>query len=186
MTADVSSAAASAPAQVQQQAGFTLLELLVVLLILGILTTLATLSLGGDAKSHIKDEARRFAALAELATEESILQGRVLGLDFHAGGYRFLFMSMDDKGQMLWLPLDEDRILRPRDMHPEIRPQLLLDGLPYTLPERANEEPTPHIFFLSSGERTPFELRLGRREGDTVYRIKADAVGAIELHKEPS
>ena len=74
--------------------GFTLIELLVVMLLIGIILTFATLSLGDGGRGKLIDrEARRLAALVELAGEDAVLSGRELGLYFDAAGYRFLTLD---------------------------------------------------------------------------------------------
>ena len=58
----------------RQQAGFTLLEMMVVVVIIGIIMSFATLSIGGGDRraDELKREAQRFMALLELASSEAI------------------------------------------------------------------------------------------------------------------
>ena len=71
--------------------GFTLIEILVVLVIVGILMSVAFLSFGilGDDRG-LDREARRLASLIELVSEEASTQGRDFGIEFMTGGYRFV------------------------------------------------------------------------------------------------
>ncbi len=63
--------------------GFTLLELLVVMFIIGLVFSFATLSLtSGTRPYQIKTAAKRLYALTSLALEEAILTGSQLGLRF--------------------------------------------------------------------------------------------------------
>ena len=67
----------STPAQVSAEArGFTLLELMVVVIIIGLITTLAVISLGDNAAQRLDKEAYRFASLIRLAADEAVLQGK--------------------------------------------------------------------------------------------------------------
>ena len=75
--------------------GFTLIEILVVLAIIGLLTGMAVLS-AGAASSGVEREARRLSATLRLAADESRLQGRVLGLRFDSGGYSWHELVADD------------------------------------------------------------------------------------------
>lgn len=68
--------------------GFTLLEVLVVMLIVGVLSTAATLSLAPDVQRQLDDEAYRLARVLEQAAEAAEL-GDALTLTLDAGGYRF-------------------------------------------------------------------------------------------------
>ena len=68
--------------------GFTLLELLVVLLIVGILVSLLTLSVGlVGADSAQRREAERIEALVQLAGEETMLHGIEMGLRVYRRAY---------------------------------------------------------------------------------------------------
>jgi len=66
--------------------GFTLIEILVVLALIGLLTGMAVLS-AGVSGSGVEREARRLSAALRMAADESRLQGRVLGLRFDSQGY---------------------------------------------------------------------------------------------------
>ena len=71
--------------------GFTLIEILVVIVIIGIVMSIAILSItlaGGD--NQLRDEAQRVVALVEVARDESLLQGREFGVEFMQGAYRFV------------------------------------------------------------------------------------------------
>jgi len=161
--------------------GFTLIELLVVLVIVGIIVSFATLAIGDDRERLVQEEVRRLAALLEAAGEEAVLQGRELGLEIFRGGYRFMFLAPQDDGPAQWLVLERDRLLRPREFHGEITPQLLLEGLPQPLPAEAPERGVPQVFLLSSGERTPFVLRLTADHERIVREIAAAPLGAVQL-----
>src|SRR3954469_19637799 len=71
--------------------GFTLLELLVVIVIIGIITTMATISvhvLGGD--HEMQQEAERLQAILTQVREDAMMQGRDIGLRVDGHGYDFL------------------------------------------------------------------------------------------------
>ena len=74
-----------------RRSGFSLIEILVVIVIIGIVSSVALLSLGllGDDR-ELQTEARRLISLVEVAQDEAVMQGRELGLEFMAHSYRFV------------------------------------------------------------------------------------------------
>lgn len=79
------------PARVQPRGarGFTLLELLVAMLIMGLMLGLAAPVLQPDARSQLRDEAERLAQLFDLAASEARLSGRPMVWTSDGSGYRF-------------------------------------------------------------------------------------------------
>jgi len=89
-------------------AGFTLLELLVVLVIAGILVSLASLSLSRNPRTDLNEEARRLALLFESAGDEAQVRARPIAWQPTDGGFRFDVRTRDG-----WRPLRDD-LLGPR------------------------------------------------------------------------
>jgi general secretion pathway protein H len=145
------------------QTGFTLLEILVVLLIIGILTTVAVLSSG-----IVSDD-------REL---EKSGQNREYGIALTIEGYEFV---MFDNFTGQWLLFPPDDLFRPRNLPEEIEFGLTVEDRDILLPRnRVDPEIEPHIIFYASGEQTPFEIRIARRYQDDTYVITGDLTGKIE------
>ncbi len=73
------------------QSGFTLLELLVVTVVIGIMAGFASLALTGDRRAEdLEREADRIQALLTLARDEAFIQQKSMGMLFYREGYRFL------------------------------------------------------------------------------------------------
>jgi general secretion pathway protein H len=123
-------------------AGFTLMEVLVVIVIIGVIVSAATLSfgiLGGDRESE--DEARRFWALLQQAREEAELQTADIGVYVAASSYEFLRM---DPRKRLWVPIAGDVLYVPRELPDGLRFRVWLEAreivLKPRLPDRSEEE----------------------------------------------
>ena len=152
--------------------GFTLLELLVVILIIGIIISFASLSVGQQASRALQDEAKRMHSLLRLASEESVLQGRELAMQFSPEGYQFMTLDGAD-----WIAVEEDRLFREREFPPNLELALVVEGVETDLHDRENP---PRIFVLSSGEMTPFVLNIGTLDGE-AYTLQGDLTGKLTL-----
>ncbi|AQQ33902.1 GspH/FimT family pseudopilin [Burkholderia cenocepacia] len=89
--------------------GFTLLEMLVVLVIAGLLVSLASLSLTRNPRTDLREEAQRIALLFETAGDEAQVRARPIAWQPTAHGFQFDVSSPDG-----WRTLRDD-LLRPRD-----------------------------------------------------------------------
>jgi general secretion pathway protein H len=92
----------------RRQAGFTLLEMLVVLVIAGLLVSLASLQLTRNPRTDLNEEAQRLALLFESAGEEAQVRARPIAWQPLNGGFRFDIRTEDG-----WRPLRDD-LLRAR------------------------------------------------------------------------
>ncbi len=91
-----------------RQRGFTLLEMLVVLVIAGLLVSLASLSLTRNPRTDLNEEAQRLALLFESAGDEAQVRARPISWLPLDGGFRFDVHTNDG-----WRPLRDD-LLGPR------------------------------------------------------------------------
>jgi general secretion pathway protein H len=155
--------------------GFTLLEVLVVVIIIGVVISFAVLSINSDDKT-LEEEARRLQALIGLAGQEAILQSKELALQFDEDGYEFLAFDGEK-----WQPVTDDQILRPRKLPDTVAVDYEPEGQKLTLKGMDEEAKPPRIYFLSSGEMTPFRLTLRRRGELDGYVLTGSARGKTEL-----
>ena len=155
--------------------GFTLLEVLVVMIIIGIVISFAVLSIKSDDQT-LEEEARRLQALIKLTGQEAVLQSREFALEFTDEGYDFVVF--DGKK---WLAVSDDEILRARKLPDDEVVDYQPEGEQLTLQGMDAEKTPPRIYFLSSGEMTPFQLTLRRRGEGDGFLLTGDARGKTEL-----
>ena len=162
--------------------GFTLVEILVVVLIIGILSVGAVLSLGVVGEDRELDRERdRILTVTGFLRDQAALQNREFGMRVYTGGYEFLAL---DARSGKWEQVTEDPMMRPRTLPPGIQARLLVEGRPIVLPKRDEKDPAPQIMLFSSGELNSFELTLRRDDGDTVVLIPSPQESAIIERRE--
>lgn len=156
--------------------GFTLLEVMVVLVIVGIILTFFTLSVGGDRRAEeMQREAQRLVALLQMASEQAQTRSEQLAMRVGDSDYEFMILQNHQ-----WQPLADDDILRSRTLPKGIELRLeLQDNPPPSL--TAENEDQPQVFLLSSGEMTPFVLTFSAPDSEQRYHIKATLLGRLEL-----
>lgn len=164
-------------------AGFTLLELMVVMVLIGIIFSFAVLSMRGDDVAELMEqETRRLETLLMLANDEAIVRGEELGVRFDEDGYEFLVLALDG-----WQAPDSG-LLKAHVLPADIRLRLELEG---DLPddgdgEDPDAEPPPQVLILSSGEMTPFTVTFESRLSDYRYRLSASLMGEVNHEREDS
>lgn len=158
--------------------GFTLMEVMVVLVLIGIIASFALLSVGGGPRERLAEEARRLAALVELHQQEAILSGEPRGIQFTRTGYAVL--RQDEKGA--WQPPAAAETLIQHRLPDEIALGLWVEGRPAAL---KNAGKLPQVLLLASGEATEFVAVFGlaeERGPDTpLHRVAGDALGRLTV-----
>lgn len=173
-------------------AGFTLLELLVVVFIVGIIATMFTLSVGVTAGSdrEMRREADRLAALLSLALEDATFQSRELGLRLYPRRYEFSVFDRGDPADPeddAWVPLKDD-VFASRELPDLFGYDLDIEGRTVDL-ERSEQDVKkryqPQVFIFSSGDFSDaFVVRLQDREAERGYSVEAAIDGSVKVSRD--
>jgi type II secretion system protein H len=171
------------------QRGFTLLEVLVVMLIIALLTGAAIISLGSTGQdSELQKERDRLAALMSYIRERGAMLTIEYGIRCGPHGYRFVYF---DHRTNQWQPEIVDDTLRMRRLPAGVQLSLVIEGhqivlddknltipkalttapggklntlgsdLPSTF-EAQNADNSPQVLLLSNGDVNSFALTLAR------------------------
>jgi general secretion pathway protein H len=171
------------------QLGFTLLEILVVIVIIGVMVSMVTLSVGVlGADREAEEETRRFWAVLRQAREEAELQAIDLAVFIGTSDYEFLRF---DTRRNEWQPVVDDKLYAQRTLPEGLRFRLWMEGreivLKPGLPDRSkkdeNQKWPPQLTVLSSGEIVPFELQFERDAAPALYRITSLADGDLRVEQ---
>jgi general secretion pathway protein H len=149
--------------------GFTLIEILIVLLILGISAGFALLAFG-DFGAHrtLITLTEGLANTVQLAEQQAILEGSTLRLRFDEGGYDIT--RGDDRKQPLPAVFKRHRFPK----------KTLLTLTCHNQPVSLN---TP-LWITPSGNLTPFQLILKTRHDTASVTLTGQHNGTLSLHKE--
>ncbi|MCH7370205.1 MULTISPECIES: GspH family T2SS minor pseudopilin variant ExeH [Aeromonas] len=171
-----------------RQSGFTLLEVLLVAMLMGLVATAVVLSMGGvKGDRELDKQARRFMATLQQAQEYAVMDGRLLGLRLEDHGWQFMSRAAKDRK---WQALTGDKILGPVELPEEMTLSVELEGFSWrtdsdekTEQGRDEKERTPQIFIFPGGELTPFVLSLTQQDDETPYlrTVKGDEFGRLTL-----
>jgi len=173
--------------------GFTLLEILVVIVIIGIIVAAGTLAMGVLGKDReIEDQTRRFWAVMQQAREEAELQGLDTGVYVSSSGYEFVRL---EQRLNTWQPIEDDQLYAKRELPEglkfrtwiEAREIVLKPEAPDWKLKEASKKYAPQILVLSSGDIIPFELRIERDGAEAPWRVLSlpDSDLRIERRDKP-
>lgn len=165
--------------------GYTLLEVLVVVLITGIMTGLVVFSLGGDDSGNPDKQLERLAALSEHWCERAVLEGRPLGIRITESGYDF--WTPDSLGEAAaigdenyWQPAADVAAFAQHEWAEALQTELLLQGQLAPL-----DALQPQIICFESSELTPFVINL-RRPGERPALLEGNLAGRLQLSDRDS
>lgn len=151
------------------QRGFTLLEILVVVVIIGVLAGAVVLSVDSGSARQLERESNRFSALLQQACEQAELGGRDIGVLMLDDGYGFA-----NQVDGYWKPQPSDGVLRERKWISGLHSEMTRDGRRIAFNDAENPQLVPQMICYSSGELTPFVLSLKLAEDEVRIEGKGD------------
>ena len=161
----------------RQCTGFTLIEIMVVLLLMGIVTALAVVNMAPDDKQVLHRQAELLAQLLEQAGQDARTRGQ--SVMWVSDGHHYAFQALQTAaGQAVG---EQDGPVWDGDLY---RPHDLPDGM--VIESRAVQQvgylPGAQIVFHASGINSPFELRVVKQVlmlhivSDPMNRVTVRAV----------
>ncbi len=147
--------------------GFTLIEMLVVLLIMGLFVGLVSTITQPDERGLLRVEAERLAQLLDLAAAESRLTGKSIGWTADGPGYRFWRLREDAGG---WSELRDSDLLRARTL-----PQgMMISGLRV---ENMRPQGVMRLEFTPYGATLSFTIEMSL--GAERYAVAGSPIGEV-------
>lgn len=179
------------------QNGFTLIELMIVVVIIGVMAAMSTMSVGGNDMRRLHSEAKRLQQFITLMQDEAIFQQQNFG--FYLKENQYSLVTYDNRSH-LWVA-GNDESFPPYPVPQGIEIEILVDGEEQQLPIPEDvlesweddedffpeERLLPQILMLASGEVSPFEIELSlTNDSPLTAVISTDGFSAvsIETHNE--
>lgn len=151
-----------------RQYGFTLLEVMVVVLIMGLIVGLVSVILEPDERGLLNVESQRLAQLLELAAAEARVSGTSLAWVADSSGYRFEQMT-PDRG---WVDVENNDSLRARQLPAAIT----IGGL---LLENSLATGMMRVEFPAYGQTTAFTVHL--HNDPARSEVSVSPVGIVKV-----
>lgn len=185
--------------QMRKHNGFTLIEILLVLVLLSLTAVAVISTLPTSQKDLSKQYAQSFFQRLQLLNEEAVLSGKDFGVRVDDAKSTYALLSLTSEG---WQPLKLKQIPSKTKLEEDITLQLELGGGAWDNDERlfkpgslfdedmfAEEEDEkkiepPQVFIFSSAEVTPFTLSFFPQNGDAFndgWRVIGKESGQILL-----
>jgi general secretion pathway protein H len=181
--------------------GFSLIEILVVLVIIAFATKMVVYSLAGGAEDELDNQALRLHTTINMASEFAILNQVELG--FMLDDNQFEFLVFDGEK---WISFDREALFEPFNVDERLKLTLNLDDLAWAednLLEQANwrelmsggdedsllelqKVKIPQVLILSSGEVSAFQLIYELKdEKEPIYFIEGEFTAPVNFRREP-
>ncbi len=184
--------------QMRKHNGFTLIEILLVLVLLSLTAVAVITTLPTSQKDLSKQYAQSFFQRLQLLNEEAVLSGKDFGVRVDDTKKTYTLLSLTAEG---WKPLEMKQIPSKTKLEDDIALQLDLGGGAWDKDDRLFEPGSlfedmfadeteekkvkpPQVFIFSSAEVTPFTLSFFPQKGDVFndgWRVIGKESGQILL-----
>ena len=139
--------------------GFTLLELLVVVVLIGLTLSMIITNIGdGGQQQRMEEEARRLTTLAKLARDEAVMLSREMAMSISDNQYAFEFFDVNTG----WQSLQDDRIFKQHQLPDGLELLLEMEDFEFT-PTRKKKPPRRRCAAWCWNNATPWGKRRGVR-----------------------
>ncbi len=181
--------------------GFSLIEILVVLVIIAFATNMVVYNLGGAEEDELDKQALRLHTVINLAAEYAVLNQLELGFILKKGVFEFLAFDGEK-----WVAISGEKAFNAITFPEYMQVELVLDDLPWAqdnlleqidwreLMDTDDEESlleldkmkVPQVIILSSGEISPFSISLVlKQQAEPIYLVEGEFMAPVLLKREP-
>ncbi|MFY0642266.1 MAG: prepilin-type N-terminal cleavage/methylation domain-containing protein [Bermanella sp.] len=178
-----------------RSAGFTLIEILVVLVIIAMLVSMATINTSHDGRyDELKNQSEKIKFQLMTASDVALFENKNLGVLFSKTEFQFYSYDIDltkttntaptavnatPIPEFSWQPYTVKN-LKLEPLPESMSYSLEVEGqevtLPYALKQDADEV-SPNMYLLAAGEQTPIKLTISIEEFNGFAQVRGNGVG---------
>ena len=151
--------------------GFTLVEILIVILIISIVSGIALMTFTRNKTKQIETFAKQLTHIITLAQQEAMLQPQTLGLAFYRHHFQFFNYKTDQEHP--W------QAITTKYLGSHTIPEFMHITLHINHESQALNG-KPQIIISESGDITPFSLNIAHGNSIPAYVVSADASGHVQ------
>jgi len=119
--------------------GFTLIEILVVVIIISITIGMVVVNVSGNSDEDlVTEEITRLQQILRFAHEQAVIRAEEYGVIFYTTGYRFVRYLEDEDD---WEPIVNDKLLRERFLKEPLEIDLYIEQVPQDLFDSNKDDP---------------------------------------------
>lgn len=145
-----------------QNRGFTLIEVMVVLIIVGVLGSGFSLGMNSLREREIEQNLKRLKLVLEISIDRAMTTGQSISLELIPDGYRFAILGTDD----MWRPYEDPPIFTQKRFPEDISwSGLRIEGVPELGINRIQFTSQPIGFELLVKTPVGMAKFIGRRNG---------------------
>ena len=178
----------------KRNAGFTLIEIMLVLVLLATSAVAVVSTLPNNKHDEVKEQAVRFHHLAQLLGEDAMLNGVDYGIRIEPHQYHFLKLTQNG-----WQPLDGVKFFTDVKLETGITTTVTIGGAwkdkdrlfksdsmfknddIFKKSDQEQKQLPPQIVVMASGEYTPFTVSFEVDKQHQFWQVVADEVGNLVL-----
>ncbi|WP_260959536.1 type II secretion system minor pseudopilin GspH [Pseudomonas citri] len=146
----------------RESRGFTLLELMVVIVLIGVVAGMVSFAIGPSPTREARQQAQDFSRLVQQLRERAVLDGQEYGVRVQLRGYQALRLQAQG-----W-----SEVAAAHRLPGDLTLGLEQDGYAVRLDDGPG---APQLLMLSSDEISPFRLSI-KVTGQTISRVSSDGI----------
>ena len=175
-----------------KQNGFTLLEIMLVVLLMGMISMGVVMTLPSHfiSKDNPQWQAKRFSVLVQVAEDEALISGVEYGLVFGVNSYQF---ATYDYQRKKWIAAEREPLHNKIKLPDKVNLKFMLsdsiwgdeltesktsfikyDELVHIKGEKEVVSLTPQVYIMASGEVTPFSVTFNNMASDNSKQVSSE------------